>query len=204
MVLFCPNIGLLSTTVLSLIPLIRPFAWQSLLLPILPALDKMLDLLEAPVPFILGVQASCKALLAPPSQACLPGVNLSYQSHQMTSIFITQLADVTTQSRLQYKTSEVASRCSGLIRVNVYKDSIKNVEKLPVLPGRPALYSMLEPAYNTLRGPGSHNAHTRPTCNVTANEKSAAEDFLQVRACPVLASIKPPFISWCERRSPVC
>lgn len=56
MVLFCPNLGLLSTAVLSLIPLIRPFAWQSLLLPILPALDKMLDLLEAPVPFILGVQ----------------------------------------------------------------------------------------------------------------------------------------------------
>ena len=58
MVLFCPNIGLLSTAVLSLVPLIRPFAWQSLLLPILPALDKMLDLLEAPVPFILGVQVS--------------------------------------------------------------------------------------------------------------------------------------------------
>ena len=79
MVLFCPNIGLLSTAVLSLVPLIRPFAWQSLLLPILPALDKMLDLLEAPVPFILGVQvstpiakAACPAILWT-LLACLPG-----------------------------------------------------------------------------------------------------------------------------------
>ena len=58
MVMFCPNIGLLSTAVLSLIPLIRPFAWQSLLMPVLPALDQMLDLMDAPVPFILGVQVS--------------------------------------------------------------------------------------------------------------------------------------------------
>ena len=56
MVLFCPNIGILSTLVLSLTPLVRPFAWQSLILPVLPAIDPMLDLLEAPVPFILGIQ----------------------------------------------------------------------------------------------------------------------------------------------------
>ncbi len=61
MVVFCPNIGILSAVVLSLIPLMRPFAWQSLLLPILPVQDKMLDLLEAPVPFIVGV----KVLLFP-------------------------------------------------------------------------------------------------------------------------------------------
>ena len=69
MVLFCPNIGMLSTAVLSLVPLVRPFAWQSLVLPILPALDKMLDLLEAPVPFILGVQASPLFFCLPSSQA---------------------------------------------------------------------------------------------------------------------------------------
>lgn len=56
MAVFCPNIGVLSASVLSLIPLMRPFAWQSLLLPVLPVQDKMLDLLEAPVPFILGVK----------------------------------------------------------------------------------------------------------------------------------------------------
>ncbi|KAK3193332.1 hypothetical protein Dsin_024642 [Dipteronia sinensis] len=53
-VILCPNLGVLSAIVLSLIPMIRPFQWQSLLLPILPG--KMLDFLEAPVPFIVGLQ----------------------------------------------------------------------------------------------------------------------------------------------------
>ncbi|RWR97303.1 DENN domain-containing protein [Cinnamomum micranthum f. kanehirae] len=50
----CPNLGVLSAIVLSVIPMIRPFQWQSLLLPILPR--KMLAFLDAPVPFIVGVQ----------------------------------------------------------------------------------------------------------------------------------------------------
>ncbi|KAG9154348.1 hypothetical protein Leryth_000784 [Lithospermum erythrorhizon] len=54
MVIICPNLGVLSAVVLSIIPIIRPFEWQSLLLPVLPA--KMLDFLDAPVPFIVGVQ----------------------------------------------------------------------------------------------------------------------------------------------------
>ncbi|KAL2609523.1 hypothetical protein R1flu_028096 [Riccia fluitans] len=54
MVVICPNLGVLSAVVMSLIPMIRPYEWQSLLLPILP--DKMLDFLDAPVPFIVGVQ----------------------------------------------------------------------------------------------------------------------------------------------------
>ncbi|KAJ4968036.1 hypothetical protein NE237_014737 [Protea cynaroides] len=53
-VVVCPNLGVLSATVLSLIPMIRPFEWQSLLLPVLPR--KMLDFLDAPVPFIVGIQ----------------------------------------------------------------------------------------------------------------------------------------------------
>nr|GMD18692.1 uncharacterized protein LOC109173826 [Ipomoea batatas] len=51
-VVICPNLGILSALVLSLIPIIRPFQWQSLFLPILPR--KMLDLLDAPVPFIVS------------------------------------------------------------------------------------------------------------------------------------------------------
>ncbi|KAL8170204.1 hypothetical protein V2J09_022008 [Rumex salicifolius] len=50
----CPNLGVLSAAVLSLIPMIRPFEWQSLLLPVLP--DRMLDFLEAPVPFLVGLE----------------------------------------------------------------------------------------------------------------------------------------------------
>ncbi|KAL9675418.1 hypothetical protein QQ045_003620 [Rhodiola kirilowii] len=53
-VVVCPNLGVLSATVLSLIPMMRPFEWQSLLLPVLPM--KMLDFLDAPVPFIAGIQ----------------------------------------------------------------------------------------------------------------------------------------------------
>ncbi|CAA0815230.1 DENN (AEX-3) domain-containing protein [Striga hermonthica] len=53
-VLLCPNLGVLSAVVLSLIPIIRPFEWQSLFLPILPT--KMFDFLDAPVPFIVGIQ----------------------------------------------------------------------------------------------------------------------------------------------------
>ncbi|XP_023881740.1 uncharacterized protein LOC111994085 isoform X1 [Quercus suber] len=50
----CPNLGVLSAVVLSLVPLIRPFQWQSLLLPVLPG--RMLDFLDAPVPYIVGIQ----------------------------------------------------------------------------------------------------------------------------------------------------
>ncbi|KAM1684326.1 hypothetical protein ACFX15_034938 [Malus domestica] len=59
-VIVCPNLGVLSATVLSLIPMIRPFQWQSLMLPFLKYLQvlpgKMLDFLDAPVPFITGIQ----------------------------------------------------------------------------------------------------------------------------------------------------
>ncbi|OEL33463.1 hypothetical protein BAE44_0005518 [Dichanthelium oligosanthes] len=53
-VVICPNLGVLSAIVLSIIPMIRPFQWQSLLLPVLPM--KLIDFLDAPVPFIAGVQ----------------------------------------------------------------------------------------------------------------------------------------------------
>ncbi|KAJ8767455.1 hypothetical protein K2173_017499 [Erythroxylum novogranatense] len=53
-VVVCSNLGILSALVLSIIPLIRPYQWQSLLMPILP--DDMLDFLDAPVPYIVGVK----------------------------------------------------------------------------------------------------------------------------------------------------
>lgn len=45
-VVFSPNVGVLTSVVLSMIPLVRPFAWQSLLLPVLPCTEDMLDLLQ--------------------------------------------------------------------------------------------------------------------------------------------------------------
>ncbi|KAI7984602.1 DENN domain-containing protein 5B [Camellia lanceoleosa] len=53
-VVVCPNLGVLSAIILSFIPMIRPFEWQSLFLPVLPG--KMLYFIDAPVPFIVGVQ----------------------------------------------------------------------------------------------------------------------------------------------------
>ncbi|CAN8271042.1 unnamed protein product [Cochlearia groenlandica] len=54
-VVICPNLGVLSAIVLSLVPMIRPFEWQSLLLPVLPG--RMFDFLEAPVPFLVGIHS---------------------------------------------------------------------------------------------------------------------------------------------------
>lgn len=48
------NLGILSALVLSVIPLIRPYQWQSLLMPVLP--NDMLDFLDAPVPYVVGVK----------------------------------------------------------------------------------------------------------------------------------------------------
>ncbi|XP_028758289.1 uncharacterized protein LOC114717340 isoform X2 [Neltuma alba] len=50
----CPNLGVLSAVVLCVIPMIRPFQWQSLFLPVLP--QRMFDFLDAPVPYIIGIQ----------------------------------------------------------------------------------------------------------------------------------------------------
>lgn len=52
-VVVCPNLGVLSAMVLSLVPMILPFQWQSLMLPVLPG--RMLEFLDAPVPFIVGL-----------------------------------------------------------------------------------------------------------------------------------------------------
>ncbi|KAK9819430.1 hypothetical protein WJX74_002869 [Apatococcus lobatus] len=131
MVVFCPNLGVLSVTTLALIPLLRPFAWQSLLLPILPA--SMLAFLEAPVPFILGVQ---------------------------------------------YKTGEVASRCGDLIRVNVYKDKVKNAS-LPPLPNDRALVAALTKDYSMLATMGEEKARNRPIYSVTDSQRGAAERLLR-------------------------
>ncbi|GJP81858.1 hypothetical protein CLOP_g11976 [Closterium sp. NIES-67] len=55
LVVICPNMSLLSSAVLAIVPLIRPFIWQSALLPVLPS--QLLPFLDAPVPFVVGLQA---------------------------------------------------------------------------------------------------------------------------------------------------
>jgi hypothetical protein len=67
-VVFSNNLGELSAVSLALIPLLRPFRWQSLFLPILP--QHMVDFLDAPVPFVCGVQHKTSELRARTSHLC--------------------------------------------------------------------------------------------------------------------------------------
>jgi len=53
-VFVCENLGVLSATVLSLIPLLRPYVWQGPFIPILP--ETLYECLQAPVPFVMGVK----------------------------------------------------------------------------------------------------------------------------------------------------
>ncbi|KAE8703993.1 Detected protein of confused Function [Hibiscus syriacus] len=85
-VVVCPNLGVLSAVVLSLVPIIRPFEWQSLLLPVLPM--RMLDFLDAPVPFLVGVQDK-PADLKMKSTSNLVQVNLPKK--QVKTCYVPQL-----------------------------------------------------------------------------------------------------------------
>ncbi|KAH9616694.1 hypothetical protein KSS87_001428 [Heliosperma pusillum] len=67
------NLGILSASVLSILPLIRPYQWQSLLMPVLP--NDMLDFLDAPVPYIVGVQSRALEVQSKLSSAILVDVS---------------------------------------------------------------------------------------------------------------------------------
>lgn len=76
------NLGALSAVVLSIIPIIRPFEWQSLFLSILPG--KMLDFLDAPVPYIVGIKNKPADLKIKTSNLVL--VNLAKDQVKMCSL----------------------------------------------------------------------------------------------------------------------
>ncbi|KAJ9183750.1 hypothetical protein P3X46_007562 [Hevea brasiliensis] len=84
-VVVCSNLGILSALVLSIIPLIRPYQWQSLLMPILP--DDMLDFLDAPVPYIVGVKNKTSEVQSKLTNAILVDAN----KNQVKSPTIPQL-----------------------------------------------------------------------------------------------------------------
>eukprot|EP00879_Flechtneria_rotunda_P029127 GHRR01031396.1.p1 GENE.GHRR01031396.1~~GHRR01031396.1.p1 ORF type:complete len:181 (+),score=37.00 GHRR01031396.1:416-958(+) len=109
--------------------MLRPFSWQSLMLPVTPR--SMMAFLEAPVPFVLGVQ---------------------------------------------YKTPDVATRCHGLMRVNVYKDGVKNAS-FPALPNARQLLQSLTPHYTALHD-AAPLAIERPVHVITPDEERAAQKLL--------------------------
>ncbi|XP_062148031.1 uncharacterized protein LOC133856974 [Alnus glutinosa] len=84
-VVVCSNLGILSASVLSIIPLIRPYQWQSLLMPILP--NDMLDFLDAPVPYIVGVKNKTNEVQSKLTNVILVDVN----KNQVKSPSIPQL-----------------------------------------------------------------------------------------------------------------
>ncbi|MED6193145.1 hypothetical protein PIB30_016239 [Stylosanthes scabra] len=69
----CSNLGILSASILSVIPLIRPYRWQSLLMPVLP--NDMLEFLDAPVPFVVGVRNKTNEIQSKLTNAILIDAN---------------------------------------------------------------------------------------------------------------------------------
>ncbi|OMO98698.1 hypothetical protein CCACVL1_04100 [Corchorus capsularis] len=102
-VVICPNLGVLSAVVLSLVPLIRPFRWQSLLLPVLPT--RMLDFLDAPVPFIVGVQQK-------PSDLKLKTSNLVQVNVQKNQVKTCHLPTLPRHKELVYELGSIHARLS--------------------------------------------------------------------------------------------
>ncbi|KAA8534780.1 hypothetical protein F0562_029778 [Nyssa sinensis] len=84
-VVVCSNLGILSASVLSIIPLIRPYQWQSLLVAVLP--NDMLDFLDAPVPYIVGVKNKTTEVQSKLTNVILVDVN----KNQVRSPTIPQL-----------------------------------------------------------------------------------------------------------------
>ncbi|WOG94214.1 hypothetical protein DCAR_0313507 [Daucus carota subsp. sativus] len=84
-VFVCSNLGILSASVLSIIPLLRPYQWQSLLMPVLP--NDMLDFLDAPVPYIVGVKNKTTEVQSKLTNALIVDVN----KNQVKSQTIPQL-----------------------------------------------------------------------------------------------------------------
>lgn len=83
---------------------------------------------------------------------------------------------------VQYKTAEVRGLCDDLVRVNVYKDQVKNVATLPSLPNDKTLMACLQPSYNVLNNTGRRQTTGQPLYAVGGIQRTAAEGFLQVRA----------------------
>ena len=82
-------------------------------------------------------------------------------------------------SCLQYKTADIATRCSNLVRVNVYKDQVANTGRLPSLPGQHKLTARLSGPYHRLAG-GYHKTQGKAMYAMPAPQLAAAAEFQQV------------------------
>ncbi|KAK9069012.1 hypothetical protein SSX86_013128 [Deinandra increscens subsp. villosa] len=99
-----PNLGVLSATVLSLIPMILPFEWQSLFLPVLPG--KMFDFLDAPVPFVVGI-------LHKPSDYKMKSNNIVHVNLADNKVEMSSLPPLPKQRELMTKLGPLHARLSS-------------------------------------------------------------------------------------------
>lgn len=81
----------------------------------------------------------------------------------------------------QYKTPDMAARCANLVRVNVYKDQVNNVGRLPQLPGASRLLAALAPSYWRLNS-ARIRSRGQPVYATPGPQLAAVQEFLQVTA----------------------
>lgn len=88
----------------------------------------------------------------------------------------------------QYKTTDIRHRCSGLMRVNIYKNKIKNAGHLPQLPDYAALHASLAAPHAVLAAAGQDRAKGRPIYAVSDEQAQAADTLQKVgRVAQVLS-----------------
>lgn len=83
----------------------------------------------------------------------------------------------------QYKTPDMAARCNSLVRVNVYKDQVNNVGRIPQLPGASKLLAALAPSYWRLNSART-KAKGQPIYATPGSQLDAVQEFLQVCCIP--------------------
>ena len=90
---------------------------------------------------------------------------------------------------LQYKTTDIRHRCSGLMRVNIYKNKIKNAGHLPQLPDYAALHASLGAPHAVLAAAGQDRAKGRPIYAVSDEQAQAADTLQKVSGVAQVLSV---------------
>lgn len=198
-VVFCPNPGLLAAIVLSLVPLLRPYEWHYPLIPVTPL--SMMGFLDAPVPFVMGVQYKSAEIAA----RCVAYVFLGLlclhvwrwlrcHSQGAWGVDLTAPLSAAALPHLPkpppntpphpspnmppvtpFPLLHLPRSCHGLTRVNVYKDAVK-ATAFPQLPNARALAAALAAPHTALCAAGPA-ASERPVHMLLLEEAEAARSF---------------------------
>ncbi|PPD95858.1 hypothetical protein GOBAR_DD07116 [Gossypium barbadense] len=162
-VVVCPNLGVLSAVVLSLIPIIRPFQWQSLLLPVIFHIPAALSLK------VDRYLCGC-SIVSIKTNSCDP-LFLIFVKFSCTQVLPMRMLDfldapVPFLVGVQDKPADLKMKStSNLVQVNLPKKQVKTCY-VPQLPQRKELVSELGPIHSTLAFEGSiAKKHPTYRCN---------------------------------------